>query len=150
LLRDKHSTDHQISGTPLPVDEIGKQAQGRSKLEKRLRVLHEEHGHGHPLALKVELELARLLYSQGELDKSREAFAQVLAYQCLLDGDHGTQTARVAVDVFRLLSDQDDRSAMAEVYYRYLSWIPMRDPATLCLELQSVLREVEDLLAQST
>lgn len=150
MLRNNHSTEHQVSTNRSTAEKVAEPASKRVRLEKRLRALHKDHGHGHPKSLRVELELARLLYSQGLLEESREAFAEVLAYQSLLDGDHGTVTARVAVDVFRLLCDQDDRSAMAEVYYRYLSWIPMRDPATLCPELRSVLVEVEDLLARST
>ena len=150
LLRDKESIEHQGSASGPSAGAEGKQAQELSTLEKRLRMLHDEYGHGHPKALVVELELARLLYRLGDLDQARETFAQVLAYESLREGDHGLATAQVALDIFRLLCDQDDRSAMAEVYYRYLSWIPMRDPATLCSELQSVLREVEDLLARST
>ncbi|MDG1500699.1 MAG: hypothetical protein P8N31_06195 [Planctomycetota bacterium] len=150
MLRKEHNTE-QRAPAPCPSPHTGgKPASNQLELKKRLRALHEEHGHGHPKSLKVELELARLLYSQGMLDESRKAFAEVLAYQSLIDGDHGTATAQVAVDVFRLLCDQDDRSAMAGVYYRYLSWIPMRDPATLSPELRSVLLEVENLLTRST
>ena len=150
LLRDKHTTEIQGSASHDSVGEERELIQRRSQLEARLRVLHKDHGHGHPDALEVELELARLLYGLGELVQAREAFAEVLAYQSVLDGDHGPATAQVALDVFRLLCDQDDRPAMAEVYYRYLSWLPMRDPATLSARMRSVLDEVEELLSRAT
>jgi hypothetical protein len=39
---------------------------------------------------------------------------------------------------------------MAEVYYRFLSWIPMRDPVLLSDELGVILQDVEYLLAQTS
>ncbi len=100
--------------------------------------------------MTVELQLATCLHALGELALAREAFEEVLAYRAVLDGEHSLGTATVARDLFRLLCEQDDRPAMAEVYYRFLSWIPMRDPATLGDDLREILRDVEALLAQTT
>ena len=49
-----------------------------------------------------------------------------------------------------LLCEQGDRPAMAEVYYRFLSWIPMRDPVLLSDELGVILQDVEYLLVQTS
>ena len=92
----------------------------RRELEVKLRELHAELGHAHPDALAVEMELGACLHALGHLNLAREALEEVLTYRSVLDGDHGVLTARVARDLFRLLCEQDDRSAMAEVYYRYL------------------------------
>ena len=117
-------------------------------LERRLRSLQAEHGHGHPEALEVEERLARALAEADRPDEAREAFEEVLTYRAVLDGEHAECTATVARDLFALVQAQDDRPAMAEVYYRFLSWIPMRDPASLTPTLRQVLTEVELLLAQ--
>jgi hypothetical protein len=150
LLRDKHTT----GGAGTRPSPSGPEDQGggpeRRELEARLRTLHEQLGHGHPDALVVEMELGLALYGAGLLDRSRMAFEQVLAYRAVLDGEHGVPTAIVARGLFRVLCELDDRAAMAEVYYRFLSWIPMRDPASLCSELRAVSADVEELLASST
>lgn len=128
----------------------GNLAQLRRELEQRLRKLQDEHGHGHAEALEVEEQLAGVLRSSGKSDAAREALEEVLTYRAVLDGDHALRTAQVARDLFSLLCAEDDRPAMAEVYYRFLSWIPMREPASLTPELRVVLSDVERLLARST
>lgn len=149
LLRDKDTTSSKAH-LPLPGDRGIELLEDRNSLEASLRSLHKEVGHGHPSALDVEFRLATTLHTLGELSLAREAFEEVLDYRSLLDGDQGTTTATVARDLFRLLCEQGDRPAMAEVYYRFLSWIPMRDPVLLSDELGVILQDVEYLLAQTS
>lgn len=150
MLRDKYTTLGSGAHFPLAGEHGQALSAERRSLEGDLRDLQKEVGHGHPSALVLELQLADCLYSLGELSLAREAFEEVMAYRSVLFGEHSLATARVARSLFRLLCEQDDRPAMAEVYYRFLSWIPMRDPATLCEGLREVLREVETLLAKTT
>lgn len=148
------STD---GGSPVATGGLGLQDSGGPRvrplwreLEDELRRLQGEHGHGHPAALDVEERLAAALSEVGRLDQARQAYEEVLTYRAVLDGDHAEHTAAVARDLFALVCRMDDRPAMAEVYYRFLSWIPMRDPASLTPALREVLGDVERLLSRST
>ena len=127
----------------------GGSSTGSSGLEAQLAHLQEKLGHGHPDVLVLEEKLAHNYLANGDLVRARKGFEEVLVYRAVLDGEHGLATAGVARDLFRLLSAEGDRPGMAEVYYRFLSWIPMRDPATLAPELRVVLRDVEAILAES-
>ncbi|MDF1798409.1 MAG: hypothetical protein P1V81_04480 [Planctomycetota bacterium] len=128
----------------------GTLVQQRRELEQRLRKLQGEHGHGHPEALEVAEQLADLQRSSGKPEAARKTLEEVLIYRAVLEGDQALRTALVARDLFALLCAVDDRPAMAEVYYRFLSWIPMHDPSSLTPELRVVLTDVERLLVENT
>lgn len=133
-------------GPAVPVD-TGRDV-GLDALRADLQDLQHAHGHGHPEALEAEERLARAAAAAGLAEEARAAYEEVLLYRSVLDGEHAERTAVVARDLFALVSGLDDRPAMAEVYYRFLSWIPMRDPASLTPTLREVLADVEGLLAR--
>lgn len=120
-----------------------------SDLEAQVDSLQAELGHGHPEVLVLEEQLAHKYLRDGRVACARGRLEEVLVYRAVVDGEHGIPTARVARDLFRLLSQEGDRPAMAEVYYRFLSWIPMRDSSTLAPELRAILGDVEAILAES-
>lgn len=122
---------------------------GSSGLEAQLDLMQAELGHGHAEVLALEEQLAHRYIASGDLGRARGSLEEVLIYRAVLDGEHGIPTARVARDLFRLLSRVGDRPGMAEVYYRFLSWIPMRDSTTLAPELRVVLADVEAILAEN-
>lgn len=141
--------DREVTGELLAQSESGESSEAGSALECELTRLQGELGHGHPEVLVLEEQLAQSYLAAGDLVRARGGLEEVLVYRAVLDGEHGIPTARVARDLFRLLSSQGDRSGMAEVYYRFLSWIPMRDPGSLAPELKVVLADVEEILAES-
>lgn len=106
-------------------------------------------GHGHPKVLHIEEQLARVHYKRGDLQLARDLFEEVLVYWSVLDGDQGRQTVAIAAGLFELLCEVGDRSAMAEVYYRYLSWLTMRSPQSLEPALMAIHVRVEELIHQS-
>lgn len=143
---DRESTSDLLAGTK---ERTAPREDDRLEVRKALERLQSELGHGHPKVLALEEQLAHQYLASGELALARAGLEEVLIYRAVLDGEHGVSTAKVARDLFRLLCDQGDRPAMAEVYYRFLSWIPMREPASLGPELQAVLRDVEAILAKN-
>lgn len=108
--------------------------------------LRGEHGHASPICLDAEERLARQLAQRGDLAPARSAFEDALLHRAVANGDQALETARVACDLFKLLCEQGDRAAMAEVYYRYLWWLPMRNPTSLAPELKEILDEVDGLI----
>ena len=143
---DRESTSDLLAGTQ---KRTAPRESDRLEVRKQLERLQAELGHGHPEVLALEEGLAHQYLAAGELALARAGLEEVLIYRAVLDGDHGVPTAKVARDLFRLLCDQGDRPAMAEVYYRFLSWIPMREPGSLSPELQAVLSDVEEILAKN-
>jgi len=141
---DRESTSDLLAGTVEAGD-----TSARLGLKDELLQLQDELGHGHPDVLDLEEELARQYVASGDLARARASLEEVLIYRAVLSGDHGVRTAEVARDLFRLLCDQGDRPAMAEVYYRFLSWISMREPGSLVPELKAVLSDVEAILAEN-
>ncbi len=131
-----------------PTGVVGRVLPAWRKLRDQLDHLQAQHGHGYPEALEVEERLAAALAAAGRPDEARQAYEEVLTYRAVLDGERAERTATVARDLFVLVCREDDRPAMAEVYYRFLSWIPMRDPASLTPVLRQVLGDVEGLLAR--
>lgn len=103
-------------------------------------------GHGHTEVLKLEEQLARAHHQRGEHNLARDLFEEALVYRSVLEGDQGRATVIVAASLFELLCEVGDRSAMAEVYYRYLSWLTMRSPQSLDPTLLAIHMRVEELI----
>ena len=103
-------------------------------------------GHGHSEVLKLEEQLARAHHLRGERDLARDLFEEALVYRSVLEGYQGRHTVVVAAGLFELLCEVGDRSAMAEVYYRYLSWLTMRSPHNLDPTLLAIHVRVEELI----
>lgn len=108
-----------------------------------------ELGHGHPLVLSLEEQLAVLHHRRGDLRLARDLLEEVLVYRSVLDGDEGLRTLSIAIELFSLLAKVGDRPAMAEVYYRYLSWLSMRTPESLEPELRRLQGRVEELVTET-
>jgi tetratricopeptide (TPR) repeat protein len=93
--------------------------------------------------------LAKTLWSQGDLPAARRLQEESLAIHRSVLGPEHPNTSIVAWNLFLTLQDLGDHSAAAALLDRYLKWLPERDPATLSADLRKIYATVAEQIKKS-